>query len=260
MTTATNWLDALNFPTSAETESTLGLDRLDTRVPPSQYQIGGLQISRLKSLALQYSQYFAGMTRVRLRVATANPFAAGEYGHYIHDDGATNYRIRAQVQIGGVDTLIDVAAAAVSTKGDMLVFNGTKWVKLAAGTDGYVLAADSTATSGVAWSTVGTRLIQTAASVTLTAAQCAGYDHVIVGVTNTSAVRTVTLPQQSALLRVMKFTIKDQSGAAAVNNISVDQTGGGTADGLALPLVAINSNYGNVSVYGIGTGTALFGW
>lgn len=37
-------------------------------------------------------------------------------------------------------------------KGDLLVHNGTAWVDLTVGTDGYVLTASSAATEGVAWS------------------------------------------------------------------------------------------------------------
>lgn len=44
-----------------------------------------------------------------------------------------------------------LAKALGTVKGDVLVYNGSAWVALPAGTDGFLLAADSTAAEGVAW-------------------------------------------------------------------------------------------------------------
>jgi hypothetical protein len=46
-----------------------------------------------------------------------------------------------------------VAAGPVTAKGDLLVFNGVSFVKVAAGSNGQLLQADSTASSGVKWAT-----------------------------------------------------------------------------------------------------------
>ena len=43
------------------------------------------------------------------------------------------------------------ALAPATTKGDLIVYNGTDNVRLAVGTDGYVLTADSTETTGTKW-------------------------------------------------------------------------------------------------------------
>jgi hypothetical protein len=43
----------------------------------------------------------------------------------------------------------------LTTKGDIIVFNGTNNVRLTAGSDGQVLAADSTTTEGVKWAAAG---------------------------------------------------------------------------------------------------------
>jgi hypothetical protein len=42
-----------------------------------------------------------------------------------------------------------------TTKGDLLVYNGTTWVRRAVGTDGQVLTADSTQSDGVKWAAGG---------------------------------------------------------------------------------------------------------
>jgi hypothetical protein len=53
----------------------------------------------------------------------------------------------------GVDSI--VALGPVTSKGDLLVFNGVSFVKVAVGGNGQVLQADSTAASGVKWSATG---------------------------------------------------------------------------------------------------------
>lgn len=43
----------------------------------------------------------------------------------------------------------------LTTKGDLLVHNGTKEIRLAVGTNDYVLTADSAQTEGVKWAVSG---------------------------------------------------------------------------------------------------------
>jgi hypothetical protein len=47
------------------------------------------------------------------------------------------------------------ALSPSTTKGDLIAYDGTDNVRLPVGTNGYVLTADSTATSGVAWAAGG---------------------------------------------------------------------------------------------------------
>lgn len=150
--TTTGWLDALNWGTTengdpgiAETGNTLGSDRLDLAVPADQYHIGGLQISRIKNLALAMSQYFKGGTRLQILTQTASPFGAGEVGFW--GDNATTPNAR----YSDGATANYVAAGAVTSKGDMLIFNGTNWVVLPVGANNKVLTADSTQPAGVKW-------------------------------------------------------------------------------------------------------------
>ncbi len=60
-----------------------------------------------------------------------------------------------------------------------------------------------------------------------------------VGVTDTSAPRTISLPQKPALDAV--YIIKDESGGAGTNNITVDTVGAPLIDGAATKV--INTNY-----------------
>lgn len=71
----------------------------------------------------------------------------------------------------------------------------------------------------------------------------------IIGVTSTAAARTITMPNAS-LTTGQQWEIKDESGAAATNNITVSGNGF-NIDGAAT--YVINTNYGSVSIYWSGT-------
>lgn len=81
-------------------------------------------------------------------------------------------------------------------------------------------------------------------------------EEVIIGVTSTAAPRTITIP--SALIAAGTFIIivKDESGGAGTNNITVATEGAETIDGQAS--VAIVEDYGSLSLYS--DGTNLFIW
>ncbi len=80
------------------------------------------------------------------------------------------------------------------------------------------------------------------------------YDFYI-GITDTSIARTVTLP--STAVKGQSFIIKDESGAAGTNNISVVVNGGvKTIDGTTS--YAMNTNYGAIQVIYNGTNYFIF--
>jgi len=58
---------------------------------------------------------------------------------------------------------------------------------------------------------------------------------------------TVTLPAAATAAVGRLYVIKDESGTAATNNITIDGNGAETIDGSTT--VAINTNYGSVSLY-----------
>jgi hypothetical protein len=72
----------------------------------------------------------------------------------------------------------------------------------------------------------------------------------IIGVTSTAAARTITLPSASAGGAAGRFyVVKDESGAAATNNITITAAAG-AIDGAAN--VKITTNYGAVRLYSNG--------
>ena len=64
-----------------------------------------------------------------------------------HASGATIYPVFTAAEANAANDL----AAKLTTKGDLLVTDGSVLNRLAVGTNAYVLTADSTATNGVAW-------------------------------------------------------------------------------------------------------------
>lgn len=64
-----------------------------------------------------------------------------------HSAGATCYPVFTAVDADQANAV----AAALTTKGDLLVTNGSALNRLAVGTNGYVLTADSAETNGVKW-------------------------------------------------------------------------------------------------------------
>lgn len=88
------------------------------------------------------------------------------------------------------------------------------------------------------------KIIQTATNYTALA------NDVIIEVTNTAAPRTITLPAPSSNNIGKFYIIKDTSGVASINNISITPTTG-SIDGASSKV--INSNYGAVQVYSDGT-------
>lgn len=76
------------------------------------------------------------------------------------------------------------------------------------------------------------------------------YTDYYIGVTSTAAARTIKLPNVSNISKGQVFIIKDESGAAGTNNITIS-TDGGNIDGAATAL--INVNYASMTIKSSGT-------
>jgi len=123
----TDYLSSISFGTAtggaagaAETTTTLGTARLDRQVPPSQYQVSGLQISRLVELAIAMSAHSKGGTRLKVIKQTSNPFSAAESGFYISAAGSAFTVVDGVATAiggggGGTTQTIDVINATAAT-------------------------------------------------------------------------------------------------------------------------------------------------
>ena len=136
----------------------------------------------------------------------------------------------------------------VDAKGDIIVGTADNTVtRVAVGTNGQFLTADSTQTSGVAWTTVST--IPFASSSTTSNITLVAWNNYFV---NTSAARTLTLPASPSLGD--EIHIFDATGSAATNNITVSNNSlkiNGSAQTLlidtayaAVSLIYTGSTYG----------------
>jgi hypothetical protein len=67
-----------------------------------------------------------------------------------------------------------------------------------------------------------------------------------IGVTDTSIARTITIPNPTLITEGKIFYVKDESGAAGTNAITIQASGGATIDGDASTV--INSNYGSANI------------
>lgn len=77
-----------------------------------------------------------------------------------------------------------------------------------------------------------------------------------IGITDTTIARTIILPPLASVPKNVTFIIKDESGGAGANNITVDGDSAETIDGAATK--AINSNYGLLRI--TRSETAWFTW
>ena len=69
----------------------------------------------------------------------------------------------------------------------------------------------------------------------------------VIAVTSTASARTITLPLAGNFEKGQLLIIKDESGAANVNNITIDASGAEVIDGAATKV--INTAYGSATLY-----------
>jgi len=86
--------------------------------------------------------------------------------------------------------------------------------------------------------------------VSVAADYAAGAADGVINVSNTSVARTITLPAPLVRARGQMFTVKDASGAAATNHITVEAASG-LIDGASTAV--INTNYGSLTFTSDGT-------
>jgi hypothetical protein len=193
-------------------------------------------------------------------ISAANQFAAGVVDSAALASAAVS---AGKIAVGGVSAANQLAANVVDSAA--LADNAVDSGAIAAGAviagkygAGSIATADiannavdaGKANLSVAWAHTGAlsanggffqKVTVTNVSYTVLAAD------VFVGVTDTTAARTITLPALSGNTG-RTLVIKDMSGAAATNNITIDGNGAETIDGATTKL--INANYGSITLIG----------
>lgn len=201
----------------------------------------------------------------------------GQMTNYTSSAGTSTFRRERSTTNAaiGVLTLLAESSGTVTTGfGGRLVFANETATASTNNDSGYIQSTWTTATAGSATSrmafftnsggTLGERFSLTgsgntsAVNFTMSAGQIiaratsAGSPTVnnvqyLMGITDTSAPRTVTLPTGASVVTNQVFIIKDESGGANVNNITVTAGGAINIDGATTHV--ISTAYGYVKVY-----------
>ena len=134
----------------------------------------------------------------------------------------------------------------LTTKGDLLGSDGSNNIRIPVGSNGQLLVADSTQTSGVRWDTSTTSVtvlpfarVNNATYTMLTTDVILA---VVITGSSTCAITLVTAPSNGRLL-----IVRDQSGAAGTRNITLVAGSGDTIEGSST--YVINTNNGKVAFY-----------
>lgn len=136
-------------------------------------------------------------------------------------------------------------ALGLTTKGDILVRNATTVVRLPVGADGEVLTADSGEVTGIAWAAPvssdtmpGVRVIASSPDTLSTS------DQVLFTELSVAGPVAIFLPNSANYKRYIIKDIKNKTGDAGTNNITITPFGGQTIQGAAN--YVINTNGGTV--------------
>lgn len=138
----------------------------------------------------------------------------------------------------GTQTAAFNALAPSTTKGDLIVYAATN-VRQAVGTNGTVLTADSTQINGLKWDAPAIALVTIRRRVSSNPDVMQATDSII-GISVAAPV-SETLVAAPADGRIV--TIKDESGAASSNNITISAGAGDTIQGAATSVIATNYGY-----------------
>jgi hypothetical protein len=153
---------------------------------------------------------------------------------------------------GATSGSTDKNGGDLTLKGGVATGTGTSNVRLQACPAGSTGTSDGTVVDRLVATGTGIevsgsiKVTRTATAITYTALTT---DYLI-AVTSTASARTINLPTAASMTGRV-YVIKDESGAAGTNNITIDGNASETIDG-ATTLV-ISSNYGTATIYSNGT-------
>ncbi len=182
---------------------------------------------------------------------TLHTWFDGTYRFEFLGDGDANQNIMRVANLDGTGGMLVTTDNGGHGVIQVTATGGATRLMLAAGADSYLNPV--TGNFGVGTTTPLSK-VHVAGSMgmkrTAVAADYTTVDEVFIGVTDTSAARTITLASADAVAdRVI--VVKDESGGAGANNITIATEGTETIDGAAS--VSITTNYGYVRLYCDGT-------
>jgi hypothetical protein len=161
---------------------------------------GNITTENVSSTKLQFNPSTGALTATSLTPTNAVGIAYGGTGQ--------------TTQTAAFDAL-----APTTTKGDLIVDDGTNNIRLPVGTNGQVLTADSTQTAGVKWAAAAGGITwQAAQTSNFTAVAGNGYP-----INTTSGVISVTLPASPSLGDTIIFV--DYAGTFNTNKVTVLNNG-----------------------------------
>jgi hypothetical protein len=148
------------------------------------------------------------------------------------------------------------ALSPTTTKGDILVDDGTNVIREAIGTNAHVLTADSTQASGLKWAEApgGNGFISPEAAITGNYSADSDDNGRVVLVDSSAGAITVTLPTPAAAFII---GVKDVGGSALENKITIARNGSENIDGEAFSDFINNPYYCNMY---ISDGTDWWRW
>lgn len=159
-----------------------------------------------------------------------------------------NSKLTGQVPVANGGTGQASASAAfnalspTTTKGDIAANTGAGNARLAVGSNGQVLTADSMQTTGLKYATPTTPLLTIRRRVSMTPDVMLATDLTIgFSVASASSETLVAAPADGRLV-----TIKDESGSASSNHITINAGAGDTIQGASTEVITTNYGYRNL--------------
>lgn len=151
-------------------------------------------------------------------------------------------------------SLVDIAQATLTTKGDLLVKTSAGFARQAVSTDGFFLSCDSTQTNGIKWASPGTRSVSS--SQTGTYAIQTTDDVVLYNCAGGSF--TTTLPTAVGVTGKVYTLIRTNATASVA--VTIATTSSQTIGGIASGAITLDYQAEQVSVVSDGSNWQITGW
>jgi len=162
---------------------------------------------------------------------------------WVSPNGASGAPTFRALLLADLPTIPYSSVTLTTTKGDIIVRNASNDVRMGIGSDGQVLTANSAAATGMNWANPVTQISTTRRRATVSPDTMQATDSIIGVVLASAFSETLAVAPTDG----RQITIKDESGTASSNNITVFAGAGDTIQGS--PSKVINTDYGYLSLY-----------